>query len=114
MRGGEGETLARVRGPLGGLRPGAPDCGREALDLPGPGQDERLRRYGHRGQGVRRRQGRRRWGKSAVSDPYSSPRAPQTRYCRVSVPAISTLPQPSLLAVWRKRAVVPANVVSVW
>ena len=46
--------------------------------------------------------------------PYSSPRAPQTRYCRVSVPAISTLPQPSLLAVWRKRAVVPANVVSVW
>ena len=32
------------------------------------------------------------------------------RYCRVSVPKTSTFPQPSLLAVWRKRAVLPENV----
>ena len=49
-------------------------------------------------------------GESAVSDPHPFPLAPQTRYCRVSVPTTSKLPQSSLLAVWRKRAVVPANV----
>ena len=54
-----GEKLHR---PLGGLRPGAPDRGREALDLPAPGQDERRGRRGHRGQGVLGWQGRREWG----------------------------------------------------
>ena len=46
-----------------------------------------------------------------MSDPCcpSSP-ALQTRYCRVSVPTISTVPQSSLVAVWRKRAVLPENV----
>ena len=34
-----GEKLHR---PLRGLWPGAPDRGREALDLPAPGHDERL------------------------------------------------------------------------
>ena len=48
--------------PLRGLRSGAPDRGREALDLPASGQDERFWRRCHRCQGVRRRQGRRRWG----------------------------------------------------
>ena len=45
-----GEKLDR---PLGGLRSGAPDGGREAFDLPAPGQEERLSRLGHRCQGVR-------------------------------------------------------------
>ena len=40
-----GEKLHR---PLRGLRPGVPDRGREALDLPAPGHDERFRRCGHR------------------------------------------------------------------
>ena len=40
-----GDTLHR---PLGGLRPGAPDDVREALDLPAPGHDARVWRGGHR------------------------------------------------------------------
>ena len=43
-----GDTLHR---PLRGLRSGAPDRGREALDLPAPGHDERFWRCGHRCQG---------------------------------------------------------------
>ena len=47
-----GDTLHR---PLRGLRPGAPDDVREALDLPAPGHDERFWRGGHRcaGAGLR-------------------------------------------------------------
>ena len=47
-----GDKLHR---PLGGLRPGAPDDVREALDLPAPGHDERFWLGGHRcaGDGLR-------------------------------------------------------------
>ena len=47
-----GDTLHR---PLGGLRPGAPNGGREAFDLPATGQDERCGRRGRRCQSLRRR-----------------------------------------------------------
>ena len=46
-----GDTLHR---PLRGLRSGAQDHGREALDLPAPGHDERFWRCGHRRLGAGR------------------------------------------------------------
>ena len=53
--------------PLRGLRPGAPDRGREALDLPAHAHDERrFRRYGHW------RQGHRGWGGRRCQHPQKS------------------------------------------
>ena len=44
-------AVTKLHRPLRGLRSGAPDRGREALDLPAPGHDERFWRGGHRCEG---------------------------------------------------------------
>ena len=75
-RHGRGVRRTRVRiadlggekfhGPLGGLRPAAPDDGREAIDLPAAAHDEcRFRRCGHGRQGAPAAAGLARVGESA-------------------------------------------------